>query len=209
MSQKQKPLKYKEILEDAFEFDADALKHNANGEFSRVQRKQLETATETNLILLGIGVIGIILSLVFTAFFPTLALIVMLLALVIGAALVIRWWTLRKDLFENRIESIEGRIHLDVAGSSQSAPTYLVQIGDKKFTLDKKKFLALKNGDPYRFYYLPTAERILSLEWLYSDESRDPAIDENLQDSANELVDDESTPFVDDFGAESRRSERL
>jgi hypothetical protein len=207
MTNKQKPLKYEEMLEDAFAFDVDSLRHNAQGQLSHHQRMKLKSRFQNNSILLFFAVMAFIAALTLIRV-GAVAYIVMLISLVGGGVLALQSLRLTSDLNANDIETIEGRIHLDVQSGGQNSVVYQLQIGDMKFTLNKKKFLALKNGDPYRIYYLPSSKRILSVEWLYSDESRDESVAEAAEPSSGELVDDESSPLVDDFGAESRTAQR-
>ena len=80
------------------------------------------------------------------------------------------------------IKVVEGRAKLD-AGESvkrliysvsiddtafvvQKPVFYSVSIGDTRFYVEKPVFLAFKNGDPYRIYYAPGSNTILSAEWL-------------------------------------------
>lgn len=170
-----KPKKYEERLMEALAFDEDDLAANQAGEFSgrqiaRLNRDRRSLALGVAIILL-VGFFAMMLALGAVDFaFLTPAILVILVgmsATFIGLSAFIWARSARTsaDLRENRAAEVEGRVDLSVR-AGQNAASYYLRVGDKRFTVKQKAFLAFKNGDPYRIYYAPRSKRILSVEWL-------------------------------------------
>jgi hypothetical protein len=73
---------------------------------------------------------------------------------------------LRHDLKASRVEMREGPIRLDMERVGRDSVIWKLMIGDQEFEVSSVVFLAFKNDDPYRVYYLPHSRRLLSAEWL-------------------------------------------
>lgn len=170
MAKKKPSLKYEEVLENAIGFNEYSIEANARGELSEGQRAFIRRRMSYNFLMLFIAVL---LSLVGMLMFNSPGAI---LPIVMGGGLVVyaivRMAINATELRGNRVESIEGSIGLDI-GSTGNSNSYRVRVGNIRFGLNKAQFLAFKNGDPYRLYYLPTSKRLLSAEWLVVDRDVD------------------------------------
>ncbi len=181
--------KYEEVLAAALKFTDDDLAMNAAGRLSPAQAAMLQRRRTVGAILIGglcatvgffllIGTVGataslgpiLLAMLVFLAF-----------ALAVGAIPAVR---ISRDL-QQGVKVAEGRVALDMTPAQNSA-TYKVQIDGQKFKVQKRAFLAFKNGDPYRIYYAPNTKTILSAEWLRDD---NPFIETDEEMSSDALED--------------------
>lgn len=66
------------------------------------------------------------------------------------------------------ILSVEGIARKSVRDADY-LPVYIVEVGDRQFALQKTTYFALDIRLPYRVYYLPRGNRLLSIEPLASD----------------------------------------
>ena len=87
---------------------------------------------------------------------------------------------LHRDANRGKVGKEEGPIRLDIMGKER----YAVYVGPQRFDVSKEVFLAFKNNDPYRLYYTPYSNTLVSAEWLYDggffdDEPMDEAPDED------------------------------
>jgi hypothetical protein len=89
----------------------------------------------------------------------------LLVLVVLGLRVLIRnlRQPLEDDLKDGRVRIAEGVVKLDI---DQNGSGYSLLIGDQTFSLTTKMFLAFKNLEPYRVYYLPYTRTIVSAEWL-------------------------------------------
>lgn len=198
---KKKAVKYEEILEGAFGFNDYTLEYNGRGKYSEGQ--QIYFAQRIKLKVLGailfaLGNLVVLFllsrSLMGNSEFAAFFLIVFILSLFSGL-LGYHAYKMRQDLKHDHIEVVEGRVQLDIASNGQYGNSYKLHIGEISFNIHKAQFFALKNGDPYRVYYMPATKHILSLEWLYADSVRDVI-------STGEAVDDDAFALIDDFSEE-------
>ncbi|MBN8638270.1 MAG: hypothetical protein J0M07_23365, partial [Anaerolineae bacterium] len=65
------------------------------------------------------------------------------------------------------VETVEGRINQQIKGQRTNLPGYWIEIDSLRFKMNQKRFLLLKNHDPYRFYY--TRKRVWSVISLRED----------------------------------------
>jgi hypothetical protein len=63
--------------------------------------------------------------------------------------------------YDPPVKTIEGRVRLDILGTHHQ-----IAVGDILFRVQTPVFLAFKNGDPYRIYYVERPHMIVSAEWL-------------------------------------------
>ena len=84
----------------------------------------------------------------------------------IGALLaVMRVDEFHQDVTQNHVDAAQGRVSLDIT-QNRYKTAYTIQLQDRIWDVDKRIFLAFKNGDPYAIYYAPHSKKILSAEWL-------------------------------------------
>ncbi|MBK8029120.1 MAG: hypothetical protein J0M07_23545 [Anaerolineae bacterium] len=164
--------KYEEVLAAALKFTDDDLAMNAAGRLSKTQVAALHRRRTIGAVMIGglcvtvaffllIGTVGATASLG-----PILLamLVFMAFALAVGALPAVR---ITRDL-KMGVQVAEGRVELDTTPAQNSA-SYRVKVDGRKFNVQKRAFLAFKNGDPYRIYYAPNTKMILSAEWLRDD----------------------------------------
>jgi hypothetical protein len=76
-------------------------------------------------------------------------------------------WRRYEKAFSASVESIEGIVELDIRQSFRTnQQQFVVTIGSMEFKVGTDVFLAFKNREPYRIYYAPGSNTILSAEWL-------------------------------------------
>jgi len=172
MPKEAKLKKYEDVLAAALKFTDDDLAMNAAGRLSPAQTAMLQRrrtvgaivigglcAIVTLCLFIGSAGVGMFLSPVFLALMVFFA-----FALAIGAIPAVR---ISRDL-KLGAQVVEGRVELDTTPAQNSA-SYRVKVDGQKFNVQKRAFLAFKNGDPYRIYYAPNTKTILSAEWLRDD----------------------------------------
>lgn len=195
MPKETKLKKYEEVLAAALKFTDDDLAMNAAGQLSPAQAAMFQRRRTVGAILIGglcatvaffllIGTVGATASLG-----PILLalLVFMAFALAVGAIPAVR---ISRDL-NMGVQVAEGRVALDMTPAQNSA-SYKVQVDGQKFKVQKRAFLAFKNGDPYRIYYAPNTKTILSAEWLRDD---NPFIETDEEMSSDAL---EERPYAGD-----------
>lgn len=162
----EKPKKYEDLLMDALAFDEDDVAANRTGHFSNGQHARLRSQwnTEVSLaVLFTLVPIVLLAALLLTTHLPAATVIPVIalftpLVVLLFAAFMVKALRLRADLRDDQVLSAEGRISLQLE--------YFLNVGDKRFPLKERAFLAFKNGDPYRVYYSQRSKRLLSVEWL-------------------------------------------
>ena len=74
----------------------------------------------------------------------------------------------------------------------QNTAEYFLRVENMRFTIKQNAFLTFKNGDPYRLYYAPYSQQILSVEWLRDDnpfvEVAPDAAEDSEADSATDAL---------------------
>lgn len=163
--------KHEDVLMNALDFDADDLEANERGEFSPAQIKRLNrgwlgTRTMTGVTSAFVLAIPVMYAFLRGAATPLIG-ITLVILLVLVAVDRVKSWQMQRDL-QAGIAQAEGRIELDMRYGQNSA-NYYARIDGKKFRIKKATFLAFKNGDPYRLYYTPYSNMILSAAWLRED----------------------------------------
>lgn len=165
--------KHEEVLMAALEYTEDDLAANQSGALSAgqvVALQQRRTRQARNLVVMCALVIALA-SFVALAW-PLAALPMLLLTLLfIGIATLNGGRAIRRmtrDLGAG-VADVEGRIELD-ARSAENGGEYYVQLDACKFKVRREAFFAFKNRDPYRIYYAPHSQLILSVEWLRDDQ---------------------------------------
>lgn len=165
--------KHEEVLMAALEYTDDDLAANQSGAWSAgqvVALQQRRTRQARNLVVMCALVIALA---SFVAFVWSLAAIPMLLLtlLFIGVAALNGGRTIQRmtrDLGAG-VAEVEGRVELD-ARSAENGGDYFVQVDMCKFKVRREAFFAFKNRDPYRLYYAPHSQVLLSVEWLRAED---------------------------------------
>lgn len=197
---KKKAVKYEEILEGAFGFNDYTVEYNGRGEYSEGQRIYFAQRVRLNRVLAVLFALSNFVALFWLAnsnlYRHEIAIFFLVVFLVNLFAVMLerRAYKMQENLKDNQLEVVEGRVQLGLS-TTQHGTTYEMQIGDTKFNIHGKQFFALKNGDPYRVYYMPATKQILSVEWLYSEQARDVI-------STGEAIDQDAFALIDDFSEE-------
>lgn len=156
-----------ERLMICFDFTPEDIVANAQGHFSQRQRQHLQFQQRQRLtfvISLSVAVlIGHLIRL------PSVISLVLSFGLyILGGSVLMQWFKQRIDFDNEPVIETEGRIELFL-----NTRPYRLFIDQLDFPLTQWQFLALKNYDPYRIYWIPKTRKILSVEWL-----RDNPLDE-------------------------------
>ncbi len=208
MSEKAKAQKYEDALREAFEYDEGALEANAKGRLTKMQAARLASGIRARavalLIFVAIGVLVVILG---RGMLRAPIGIVLYLVLVLGSiymsATALREWAKGvADARRGGIDSVEGRVQLDVGANPRKKGELSMTVGDQTFFIRKEMFLALKNGDPYRVYYLRRTRMIASVEWLLSGMARDAFVEEA------HVPDEREAPEISSYDSRAARSKR-
>ncbi|GEM_PF-3037745 len=181
MGKKNESLKYEDVLMETFGFSEESLEANSRGELTSEQAKTLSNQAaqaRAGFVVSAAAFIGAIIGSAL-GLQGGIALAVLIGSAVIGLFLLSMWWAYSDDARKHHVESVEGAVRLSLSDSGQGASNYKIRIGKQEFGVSKKKFLAIKNGDPYRIYYLPRSKKLLGIEWLYSDRLRERAFVED------------------------------
>ena len=184
MAADSKVKKYEDVLMAAIRFDEADLAANEAGTFSAGQILAFKNrrAAQTSIVAILCTIIALIMLLVAVnvanVLFPLLVLAVVFggFALLIGGIPTLQ---ITRDL-QQGVRAVEGRVELDMT-SSQNGTFYVMKVAGKQFKVMKPTFLAFKNGDPYRIYYAPYTDTILSVAWLRDDNPFEVA--DKLEDS--------------------------
>lgn len=169
--------KYEDRIMDVFAFDEDDFNANQAGHLSRRQISSLKSARNrsvTTFALLSV-LLGFLAIVIVAAGFQTVGILPPLLAgfltvLAMYAVFGRNAQSLLKDMNENRVAVVEGRVDLSL-NALQNTAEYFLRVENMRFTIKQNAFLTFKNGDPYRIYYAPRSKRILSVEWLREDDN--------------------------------------
>lgn len=165
--QKQK-LDPQQALMKAMNCTDEDLSANRDGYMTLRQKNRLKRR-RTSLILYIFGglAIGSLQLTIFGYLFSDVIIIVLLIGTFTILYTVLGFLERRRfslDLHKGAVEVIEGRITLDVV--TGRGAYYAVSIGKIKFRINRRVFLAFKNGDPYCLYFAPHAKVLLSADWL-------------------------------------------
>lgn len=144
-------------------FDDDGLEANVHGTLSEGQRRSIEWRVSLLGVLLL--VLAILVAYITSIIDQSSAILVLLgsgfIMLYVLATLII----LAIEWRNNRVAFVEGIISLDAYNAGWRV-YYRVDVANERLPLSKYQFLAFKNRDPYRIYYLPTSKRVMSAERL-------------------------------------------
>jgi hypothetical protein len=161
-------------LMDALGFDAEDLQANAEGCLSERQRTQFKVEYGR---LMRLGLIGGVVAAGVIVVLMSIFAYNLCAASILGCALmgfvvavfyrsILTDWTKLNTVLRFPVQSAEGVITLDIeGGASNTVPQYVIKLGDVRFEVSKPIFLAFKNGDPYRLYFVSNA-MLLSAESL-------------------------------------------
>jgi hypothetical protein len=166
------------VLMEALDFDEDDLEANRAGQLSEVQYNNMYSK-----------------RMVFIYVFVTLSTVIVFMSILtlslnlfVMATAIIFFMRMKLHQFDNDLKGnvlpMEGVVKLDVITNKihtnvSSGVAYSIRINDRKLNVEKKAFLAFKNGDPYRIYFTPNTKKILSAEWLYDVQDDNYLEDEN------------------------------
>lgn len=178
---KNKPdqLTHSQALAYALQFTESDLIANQAGILSDTQRSWL---TENHRVLLwsfeAWGLFGIAFSLILTGIillvaippFFLLSLLEFYLAYRLMAPLLRRHRNLGKDLAIGVVLTKAGAIQLTAQNTLMYGGQYQLRLEEQTFGVSVQSASTFKNGDPYRLYYLPVSNLLLSAEWLHADQ---------------------------------------
>jgi hypothetical protein len=88
-----------------------------------------------------------------------------------GCVLSIIYWGKFHRALGSDVDAVEGLVNLRIKHHYLRPPRsqYVIELEKLRFDTAHRIFLAFKNGDPYRIYYAPGSNTILSAEWLRND----------------------------------------
>ncbi|MEZ4669305.1 MAG: hypothetical protein R3E39_15475 [Anaerolineae bacterium] len=162
--EKPKKLKPSDVLMDAIGFHKEDLTLNQLGKLSNHQKQAILRKRNIWLVVLAIWcpVFIIVLIASLRAGLPIgreigPLILVVLLGLFCGSEVLV----IHNDAKNGRAKRVKGPITLSINNNH-----FQMTIDKQEFIVKKHIFLAFKNGDPYRIYYNPRDNRILSAEWL-------------------------------------------
>ncbi len=78
----------------------------------------------------------------------------------------------RTDLDAGEVCAASGPVKLDIQASGETDVKCTLKVSDLTFDISKQVMLALRDGEPYRVYYLPNTKRILSAELVEPQEEK-------------------------------------
>ncbi len=161
------------ILAKANGFTSEDLASNRNGQITALQRLKplghVLGGLLTILIPLGIG--GPIAFLVFSAANNTAFLLVFLIpALALGIFVLTGLWSVLNGLLDmsisglRQIQGVGYKREIIRRRRGRSTRSCYYVIGEDRFQVNYRAYLALMDGLEYRLYYLPRTRKILSIE---------------------------------------------
>lgn len=180
----------------ALEYDDDDLEANRNGELSEWQSRRLHWNRDKQIGVFLMRVIGAILIVSWCMLSANVDFIanphaVLIPIAMLGAGLLYarlplsRGFLYHRDAKAGKIGVAEGHIRLDIMEKKQ----YAVYVGPERFDVSKEVFLAFKNNDPYRLYYVPYSNTLVAAEWLYDGGFFDEeSTDENTNEDDSNLA---------------------
>ena len=160
------------LLADALDFDDDDLYANYNGHLSARQRARLRRGRTKSfaVFIVFLGLIGLFAYIAIATSTPIFVLGATTMYVFLPFWAVTRrleipvfgWVKASQILRDGLIGVVEGPVRLDIHKKK-----YKLQIEFERFVIKKTAFLAFKNSDPYRIYFVPQTRTVLSAEWLY------------------------------------------
>lgn len=176
-----KAKKYPEQLMETFDFDEVDLESNSKGKLSNRQKLRIrEDIYAWKVIFLATVPFMLFVNLLIFISYPNNPLFALIGGVVSGAIL---FWLYIENIARPRttihlgsVETVEGRINQQMKGRRASLPGYWIEIDSLQFKMNQKRFLSLKNHDPYRFYY--TRKQVWSVIALRED---NPFLDSSSQ----------------------------
>lgn len=179
-----KAKKYSEQLMETFDFDEVDLEANAKGLLSNRQRLRIrEDIYAWKVILVATVPFVLFVTLLIFISYPNNPLYALVGGVVSGAILL--WLYVENivrplsTIHRGSVETVEGRINQQIKGQKTNLPGYWIEIDSLRFRMNQKRFLLLKNHDPYRLYH--TRKRVWSVIALRED---NPFLDSSLQSDA-------------------------
>ena len=162
-------------LRKVFHFTETDLEANRRGQFSENQKKRLldeasaeqKSARDSATILFVIAAVGLAFGLILASVAPTSlgrGFFVLLLGILWPAAWAgkgIQIIRTARSLQEMRLRQVSGRVQI----IKYDDETYVLQVGELEFDLDKYPYGAVNKGDKYTIYYLEPTHEILSVEF--------------------------------------------
>lgn len=176
-------------LMDALSVGADDLAANQDGVLSKAQAPVLRNERNRQLTIAFFRLI-VALWIIYTCalsgninlfedptslFFP---LVLTGMAIVFSGVPLSKGFLFHRDQSLGKVRTTEGHIRLDIIGKDK----YAVFMGEEQFDVSKETFLAFKNNDPYRLYYVPFSNTLVAAEWLYDSGFFDDETEDELSD---------------------------
>jgi|GEM_PF-1472590 len=154
-------------LANSNNFSLDDLDLNRNGLLSKHQENRLLQVMAFYLLIFLAGAVlfGSMIAQIIRATSSTTHLLLM----IIGVVLALRFgWSgvqIVMDLWNGKVKSVDGPIARETRRSRYSTAYYYV-IDGLRFQVSQAAYNALVEGRPYRVYYVPHSQRLISLELL-------------------------------------------
>jgi hypothetical protein len=134
-------------------YSLDDVRYNCVGLQSPAQARQ---ATKTLLgQLVGLGVVAAYMALWLALWWPFLAFIALIFLGVCGCKVVIDFQEIRAS----HVSQVDGDICTQRLRDSEGAESISVHIADMRLEITRQAYAVLRDGGPYRIYYLPRAKR--------------------------------------------------
>ena len=170
---------YGNELMEALRFTPEDLAFNQEGLLSETQRQYL--FIQDRWIRIGLIIVSMIALTAFAVWDVSFS--TKLKILFVPGVIIFPIWQKIYGLWERYAgymrspyaEVVEGIIQLDIDDRNRMFQ-FKLRVQNMRFSLAKREFLAFKNREPYRIYYTPGYNRILSAEHLL--ESIEQSLDE-------------------------------
>ena len=154
----EKTKKYSEQLMETFDFDEVDLESNSKGLMSNRQKLIIrEDIYAWKVLLLATVPFMLFVTLIIFISYPNSPLYALVGGMASGAILL---WLYIENIVRplntirrGSVETVEGRISQQIKGQRANLPGYWIEIDSLRFKINQKRFLLLKNHDPYRFYH--------------------------------------------------------
>lgn len=163
---------YEAVLMNSLNFDENDLNFNDQGLLSELQLDALRGQRNLHgMVTVALMAVFIVCLRVFGMYLLSLELCFMTLIFGSLGVLVLYvaftgWFNAYQDVKKGRAEMVEGYTTIDIKSAYKNGVYYVVNVKGVEFRVDKRVFLAFKNGEPYRVFYAPNTKKLLSAEWL-------------------------------------------
>jgi len=105
--------------------------------------------------LLGLGVLVVFVALWIAAWWLPFSAITLTLIGVVGRKLAVDF----REIRAGHVSQVDGDIWTERRQDSEGGDSIFVHVGDLRLDITKEAYTMLRDGGPYRIYYLPRAKR--------------------------------------------------